>query len=185
MNDTEYNHSLPPYSSALIRVSSHLYVASNELRSPGERPEFRFPNGLYVIYGHRLVENGTTCIRILSFLGCSECIRCRLLLPTFAVSVSQSVCHVVALSRGRGRSYVRMNEGVYFYTRYFSTFSRSCTDSAVWQIFVVNTPKTCFRVICVPCFPCYVRIKNCIFSCILRKKIAKNCTAGLRKNDRQ
>jgi len=46
LNDTEYNHSLPPYSSALIHLSSHLYVASNELRSPGERPEFRFPNGL-------------------------------------------------------------------------------------------------------------------------------------------
>jgi len=46
LNDTEYNHSLPPYSSALIHVSSHLYVASNELRSPGERPEFRFPNKL-------------------------------------------------------------------------------------------------------------------------------------------
>jgi len=47
LNDMEYNHSLPPYSSALIHVSSHLYVASNELHSPGERPEFRFPNGLY------------------------------------------------------------------------------------------------------------------------------------------
>jgi len=46
LNDTEYNHSLPPYSSALIHVSFHLYVASNELRSPSERPEFRFPNGL-------------------------------------------------------------------------------------------------------------------------------------------
>jgi len=46
LNDTEYNHSLPPYSSALIHVSSHLYAASNELRSPGVRPEFRFPNGL-------------------------------------------------------------------------------------------------------------------------------------------
>jgi len=46
LNDTEYNHSLPPYFSALIHVSSHLYVASNGLRSPGERPEFRFPNGL-------------------------------------------------------------------------------------------------------------------------------------------
>jgi len=40
LNDTEYNHSLPPYSSALIHVSSHFYVVSNELRSPGERPEF-------------------------------------------------------------------------------------------------------------------------------------------------
>jgi len=29
LNDTEYNHSLSPYSSALIHVSSHLYVASN------------------------------------------------------------------------------------------------------------------------------------------------------------
>jgi len=46
LNDTEYNHSLPLYSSALIHVSSHLYVASNELRSPGECPAFRFPNGL-------------------------------------------------------------------------------------------------------------------------------------------
>jgi len=46
LNDTEYNHSLPLYSSALIHVSSHLYVASNELCSPGERPEFRFLNGL-------------------------------------------------------------------------------------------------------------------------------------------
>jgi len=45
-NDTEYNHSLPPYSSALIHVSSHIYVASNELHSLGERPEFKFPNGL-------------------------------------------------------------------------------------------------------------------------------------------
>jgi len=46
LNDTEYNHSLPPYSNALIHVSCHLCVASNELRSPDERPEFRFPNGL-------------------------------------------------------------------------------------------------------------------------------------------
>jgi len=30
-----------------MEVPAHLYVASNELRSPGERPEFRFPNGLY------------------------------------------------------------------------------------------------------------------------------------------
>jgi len=29
-------------------VSSHLYVACNELRFPGARPEFRFPNGLYL-----------------------------------------------------------------------------------------------------------------------------------------
>jgi len=35
LNDMEYNHTLPPYSSALINVSSHLYVACNELRSPG------------------------------------------------------------------------------------------------------------------------------------------------------
>jgi len=47
LNDTEYNHSLPPYSSALIHVSSRLYVASRELRSPCERSEFRFPNGLF------------------------------------------------------------------------------------------------------------------------------------------
>jgi len=47
LNDTEYNHSLPPYSSALIHVSSHLYVASNELRYPGVRPKFRFPNAIY------------------------------------------------------------------------------------------------------------------------------------------
>jgi len=35
-----------PYSNALIHVSCHFYVASNELCSPGERPEFRFLNGL-------------------------------------------------------------------------------------------------------------------------------------------
>jgi len=46
LNDMEYNHNLAPYPSALIRVSSHLYIDSNELCSPGERPEFRFPNGL-------------------------------------------------------------------------------------------------------------------------------------------
>jgi len=45
LNDTEYNHSLPPYSSALIHVSSHPYVVSNELRLPGELPEFKFPMG--------------------------------------------------------------------------------------------------------------------------------------------
>jgi len=31
------------------------------------------------------------------FLGCIECIRCRLLLPIFEVSVSQSVCHTAQL----------------------------------------------------------------------------------------
>jgi len=35
-----------PSSNVWIDVSSHLYVACNELRSPGERQEFRFPNGL-------------------------------------------------------------------------------------------------------------------------------------------
>jgi len=43
-SEPEYNHSLPPYCS-LIRVSSNLYVASNELLS-SERPAFTFPNGL-------------------------------------------------------------------------------------------------------------------------------------------
>jgi len=61
LNDTEYNHSLPSYSSALIHVSSHLYVASNELRSPGESSQFRFPNGLlrvnvYLLYCMDRVE---------------------------------------------------------------------------------------------------------------------------------
>jgi len=46
------NHSLPPYSSTLIHVSCHLYVASNELRSAGERSEFRFPNGLLLLQEH-------------------------------------------------------------------------------------------------------------------------------------
>jgi len=58
LNDTEYNHSLPPYSSALIHVSSHLYDASNELRSPGVRPEFRFPNGLLLL-SFKVTDFGT------------------------------------------------------------------------------------------------------------------------------
>jgi len=56
LNDTEYNHSLPPYSSTLIHVSSHTSLrvssalrasARMKLRSPGERPEFMFPTGLF------------------------------------------------------------------------------------------------------------------------------------------
>jgi len=41
----EYNHSLPPYSSTLIHVSSHFYVAYNELRSPGFNQSLGFLTG--------------------------------------------------------------------------------------------------------------------------------------------
>jgi len=39
-NDTKDGRASP------TEAPAHLYVASNELRSPGVRPEFRFPNGL-------------------------------------------------------------------------------------------------------------------------------------------
>jgi len=44
-NDTKIGRACAP-----TEAPAHLYVASNELRSPGVRPEFRFSNGLF-IYG--------------------------------------------------------------------------------------------------------------------------------------
>jgi len=42
-NDTEYRHA------ALTEAPAHLYVASNELRSPSEHLEFRFSIGLFTV----------------------------------------------------------------------------------------------------------------------------------------
>jgi len=45
-----------------MEAPAHLYVASNDLRSAGERPEFRFPNGLWYYY--------YVCVMILIYVLC-------------------------------------------------------------------------------------------------------------------